>query len=91
MGGDPDQGEASLFQAEGTGELGRLMAKYIYWSIKEGKGWSEANKPVYEKDLWDAVVRDSAHDNRFHSANGAKRRMIEATGSRRLRYVALRT
>jgi len=50
---DPGNGEDSIFQDKGNGELGRLMAKYIYWSMVEGKGWSEANKPLYEKDLWD--------------------------------------
>jgi len=52
-GADPDDGESSVFQAAGSGELGRLMASYIYWSLKEGKGWSEASKPLYEKDIWD--------------------------------------
>jgi len=53
IGANPDDAEGSLFESEGTGELGRLLAKYIYWSLKEGKGWSEANKALYEKDLWD--------------------------------------
>lgn len=53
IGANPDDGENGIFQAAGSGELGRLMASYIYWSLKEGKGWSEASKPLYEKDLWD--------------------------------------
>jgi hypothetical protein len=53
LGANPDDGEDALFQSAGSGELGRLLAKFIYWSLKEGKGWSEANKAVYEKDLWD--------------------------------------
>jgi len=50
---NPDDGQEAMFQAAGSGELGRLMASYFYWSLKEGKGWSEASKPAYEKDLWD--------------------------------------
>jgi hypothetical protein len=53
IGAEPAEGESTLFQSIGVGELGRLMAKFIYWSMKESQGWSEANKPVYEKDLWD--------------------------------------
>lgn len=53
IGANPDDGEDGVFQAAGSGELGRMMASYIYWSLKEGQGWSEANKPLYEKDLWD--------------------------------------
>ena len=53
LGANPDSGESGVFQAAGSGELGRLMASYIYWSLKEGKGWSEASKPLYEKDIWD--------------------------------------
>lgn len=40
---DPDAGEAGVLQDPGSGELGRLMVQYMYWSVKEGKGWSEAN------------------------------------------------
>ncbi|PKL07688.1 MAG: hypothetical protein CVV51_12800, partial [Spirochaetae bacterium HGW-Spirochaetae-7] len=50
---DPAGGFASLFLDPGSGELGRMLAMYIYWSMKEGAGWSEANKAFYEKDLWD--------------------------------------
>jgi len=42
-----------------------------------------AGRPVYAKDLWDAAVRDSAHYNRFHLANGAQRRTTGAAGSKR--------
>ncbi|MBU0927205.1 MAG: hypothetical protein KKA67_05610 [Spirochaetes bacterium] len=52
-GADPEEGEAALFLDSGSGELGRLLRSYIFWSMKEGKGWYEANKPAYEKDLWD--------------------------------------
>jgi len=52
-GADPDDGQSSLFRDPGAGELGRLVSAYIYWAMKEGKGWAEARKPIYEKDLWD--------------------------------------
>jgi hypothetical protein len=52
-GADPDDGQASMFSDLGSGELGRLVSAYLFWAMKEGKGWSEARKPLYEKDLWD--------------------------------------
>jgi hypothetical protein len=53
VGVDPDESETTIFQAPGKGELGRMMATYIYFSMKEGKGWSAAAMPLYEKHLWD--------------------------------------
>ena len=50
---DPDSGSDTMFADPGSGELGRLMRVYLLWSLKEGKGWMEANKPSYEKSLWD--------------------------------------
>ncbi|HUW69884.1 MAG TPA: hypothetical protein VMX33_06590 [bacterium] len=52
-GADPDGDCETMFADQGSGELGRLMRNYIKWSLKEGKGWMEANKPSYEKSLWD--------------------------------------
>ncbi|OHD19253.1 MAG: hypothetical protein A2Y37_07140 [Spirochaetes bacterium GWB1_60_80] len=51
-----DEGQDGIFEAAslGKGELGRLMAEYIYWSMQEGRGYTEANKPVYDKALWDS-------------------------------------
>lgn len=50
---DPGRGEAGTLRDPGSGELGRLTAAFIYWSVRERIGWAEANKPFYEKDIWD--------------------------------------
>lgn len=50
---DPGRGEAGTLRDAGSGELGRLTAAFIYWSVRERIGWAEANKPLYEKDIWD--------------------------------------
>ncbi|MBP7263757.1 MAG: hypothetical protein KBB32_06245 [Spirochaetia bacterium] len=50
---DVDEGLDDTFRDQGSGELGRLMSQYLYWSLKEGKGLGELAKPMYEKDLWD--------------------------------------
>lgn len=50
---DANAGISDIWQDEGMGELGRLLRSYIYWSLKEAKGYAEANKPFYEKSMWD--------------------------------------
>ena len=50
---NPDDGIECFFSDAGSGELGRLMSALVYWSVVEGRGWAEANKPIYDKDLWD--------------------------------------
>ncbi len=50
---DPDSDSESMFADQGAGELGRLMRNYLLWSLREERGWMEANKPSYEKSLWD--------------------------------------
>lgn len=50
---DPEVWSEAMFADQGSGELGRLMRVYLLWSLKEGKGWMEANKPSYDKSLWD--------------------------------------
>lgn len=50
---DPGRGEAGTLRDAGSGELGRLTAAFIYWSVRERIGWAEANKPFYERDIWD--------------------------------------
>lgn len=50
---DPGRGEAGTLRDAGSGELGRLTAAFIYWSVRERIGWAQANKPFYEKDIWD--------------------------------------
>ncbi|MFA6506911.1 MAG: hypothetical protein WCT14_12455 [Treponemataceae bacterium] len=50
---NPDDGLDNIWQDGGKGELGRLLRSYIYWSLKENRGFSELNKPTYEKRFWD--------------------------------------
>lgn len=50
---NPNKGLEGIWLEDGAGELGRLLRSYIFWSLKEGKGYAEANKPFYEKGLWD--------------------------------------
>ncbi len=52
-GADPEDGVETLWRDAGTGELGRLMREYIYWSMVEGKGLAELGKPSWDKSLWD--------------------------------------
>ncbi len=52
-GADPDSDSEAMFADQGAGELGRLMRNFLLWSLREDRGWMEANKPSYEKDLWD--------------------------------------
>jgi hypothetical protein len=47
----------SLFLDSGTGELGRLMARFYYWSIQEGRGIHAISMAQWDKPLWDS--RDS--------------------------------
>ncbi|MDR1211094.1 MAG: hypothetical protein LBK40_02560, partial [Spirochaetaceae bacterium] len=47
-------GKDSIFENQGTGELGRLMSDYIYWSMKETVGLSAMHAPLWEKPLWDS-------------------------------------
>lgn len=37
----------------GTNESGRITKAVIIYNILQGRGWSEFNKPVYEKRMWD--------------------------------------
>ncbi len=43
----------AIFHDEGSGELGRLMSDYIYWSIIDNIGINELNLPVWDKRIWD--------------------------------------
>ncbi|MDR3166554.1 MAG: M23 family metallopeptidase, partial [Treponema sp.] len=52
-----DQGKDEIFVDKGTGQLGRLMADYLYWAIQEGKGISAMSMAAWDKPLWDS--RDS--------------------------------
>ncbi|MDR2363914.1 MAG: hypothetical protein LBD65_05820 [Spirochaetaceae bacterium] len=46
-----------LFSDDGTGQLGKLLRSYIYWSLKEKNGIAAVNSALWEKPLWDS--RDS--------------------------------
>jgi hypothetical protein len=51
---DIDQGKDALFSDPGSGELGRLLRDYIYWTIRESNGISSINAAFWEKPLWDS-------------------------------------
>jgi len=42
-----------IFHDEGKGQLGRLLADFIYWEIIDSKGKSEQAAPVWDKRMWD--------------------------------------
>ncbi len=48
-----DDGMENIWTDRGTGELGRLLRGYIYWSLREQKGMAEIAKPLWDKSLWD--------------------------------------
>jgi murein DD-endopeptidase MepM/ murein hydrolase activator NlpD len=52
-----DQGKNDIFVDKGSGQLGKLMADYIYWSIQEGRGVNMMSMAAWDKPLWDS--RDS--------------------------------
>lgn len=37
----------------GSGETGRITSALIIYNLIQGRGWSEFNKPAYDKRLWD--------------------------------------
>ncbi|MDR3138611.1 MAG: peptidoglycan DD-metalloendopeptidase family protein [Treponema sp.] len=51
---DPDQGKNDIFVDQGRGQLGKLMADYIYWTIREGQGVQAMTLPGWEKPFWDS-------------------------------------
>jgi murein DD-endopeptidase MepM/ murein hydrolase activator NlpD len=48
------QGKDEIFVNQGTGQLGKLMADYIYWNIQEGKGISAMSMAAWDKPMWDS-------------------------------------
>jgi hypothetical protein len=50
-------GKKEIFDDEGAGELGRLMAEFYYWNVKETQGIAFVNAASWDKPLWDS--RDS--------------------------------
>ncbi|MDR2102583.1 MAG: hypothetical protein LBP42_00610, partial [Treponema sp.] len=51
---NPDQGKNDIFVDQGRGQLGKLMADYIYWNIREGQGIQAMSLPDWEKPFWDS-------------------------------------
>jgi hypothetical protein len=43
----------SIFNDEGSGETGRLIANFIYWSYVDGKGTGELATAAWDKRMWD--------------------------------------
>ncbi|MCL2196195.1 MAG: hypothetical protein FWB77_01125 [Treponema sp.] len=44
---------SDIFVHEGTGELGRMMSDFIYWSVIECYGSAELNTADWDKRMWD--------------------------------------
>ncbi|MDR2103915.1 MAG: M23 family metallopeptidase [Treponema sp.] len=49
-----NQGKDEIFVDKGTGQLGRLMTDYLYWTIQEGKGINAMSMAAWDKPLWDS-------------------------------------
>jgi hypothetical protein len=43
----------SMFYDQGSGELGRLMTDFYYWSIIDGRGTAKISMATWDKPLWD--------------------------------------
>ena len=50
---DFDKSQNDNIVVQGKGELGRLMGAFIWNQTKEARGWSEVQKPTWDKALWD--------------------------------------
>jgi hypothetical protein len=48
-----DKSQDDNVVVQGKGELGRLMGVFIWNQTKEARGWSEVQKPAWDKALWD--------------------------------------
>jgi murein DD-endopeptidase MepM/ murein hydrolase activator NlpD len=51
------QKKHEIFVDPGTGQLGKLMTEYLYWTIQEGSGINAMSMAVWDKPMWDS--RDS--------------------------------
>jgi len=49
-----DNGKEGLFENQGSGEQGRLLAEYIYWNHIESRGIMLMNAAPWDKPLWDS-------------------------------------
>jgi hypothetical protein len=52
-------GKAAVLEKEkvtdqGSGELGRLLTEYYKWYLKQAEGAAIANRPLWDKPLWDS-------------------------------------
>ena len=50
---DFDKSQQDNVVVQGRGELGRLMGAFIWNQTREARGWSEVQKPAWDKALWD--------------------------------------
>jgi hypothetical protein len=53
-GANANDGRNKIFQNPGAGQLGRLMADYYYWSMREGQGIRLVTAAQWDKPLWDS-------------------------------------
>jgi hypothetical protein len=49
---NPDESYSQNLLVEGKGQLGRIMGYFEYYQARQGKGYSEVKKPVYDKRIW---------------------------------------
>jgi len=44
---------SDIFYCEGSGELGRLMSEFVYWSVIASKGNAELGLAPWDRRIWD--------------------------------------
>jgi hypothetical protein len=49
---NPDESYSSNVLVAGSGQLGRIMGYFEYYQARQGKGYSEVKKPMYDKRIW---------------------------------------
>ncbi|MDR2553507.1 MAG: M23 family metallopeptidase [Treponema sp.] len=52
--GEPAETVNGKITNRGSGELGRLLADYYTWSLKQAEGVAAMNAPFWDKPLWDS-------------------------------------
>ena len=55
-----DKGYDGVLESRGTGELGRLLSGFYYWSCRERKGIALMDVAPWDKPLWDSYADGSS-------------------------------
>jgi len=51
---DVEKGRSGVFNDQGAGETGRLLADFYFWMLKEQMGIALVNAAPWEKPMWDS-------------------------------------